>query len=155
MCIRDSHFSVILIGFGLQFWSFLALWRVSGPSLGHLGCPQHGSRERKACSLDPPWLPKMRSFLHRFSMFFWIKNALIFDWILVSILGSKWCENESKNHHFFDKKTSLIFEWFFMDFLDGFLEPKSLKMSTSCWRDAHFRKIVLFNSGTILEQKMM
>ena len=55
---------------------------------------------------------------------------------------------------FFDQKTSLIFEWFFIDCLDGFLEPKSLKMSTSCRRDAHFRKIVFFDSGTILEQQI-
>ena len=80
-----SHFSVILSGFGLQFWSIWLSGGCLGPPWGTLGspggpgCPQHGSRERKAGSLDPPWPPKMRSFLHRFSMFFLIKNALIFD----------------------------------------------------------------------------
>ena len=99
-----SHFSVILNGFGLQFWSIWLSGGCLGPPWGTLGspggpgCPQHGSRERKAGSLDPPWPPKMRSFWHQFSMFFWIKNALILYWILVWILGQKWYQNESKNH---------------------------------------------------------
>ena len=152
---------MIFSGFGLQYWSIwlsggcLGLpWGTLG-SPGVPGCPQQGFKERKLGSLDPPWPPKMKSFWYQFSMIFVTKDTLIFDWNLISILRPKWYQNESKNHHFFDWKTSLIFECFFIDFLDGFWEPKSLKMSTSCRRDAHFHKIAFFDAGTILEPKMM
>ena len=39
--------------------------------------------------------------------------------------------------------------------LGGFCGSKSLKMSTSCRRDARFHKIVFSDSGTILEANMM
>ena len=53
----------------------------------------------------------------------------------------------------FSIKKLVDFSIDFHRFWDGFWEPKSLKMSTSCRRDAHFHKIVFFDSGTILEAK--
>ena len=58
--------------FGFNFFGYLAIWRVSGPPLGAAGspwaprCPQEGSNERKAGSLDPPWAPSVASFLEHF-----------------------------------------------------------------------------------------
>ena len=39
--------------------------------------------------------------------------------------------------------------------LGGFCGSKSLKMSTSCWRDAYFHKIAFSVSGVILGPKMI
>ena len=48
-----------------------------------------------------------------------------------------------------------MFRTIFHRFLDGFWGPRSLKMSTSCRREAHFHKIAFSDSGTILEAQMM
>ena len=72
------------------FWApileYLALWRVPGPSLVHPGGPLGGQGapnmdpgSEKLVRWTPPWPPQMTSFLHNFSMFFLIENALIFD----------------------------------------------------------------------------
>ena len=113
-CSTQNHFEMELkIDLELRFhdlewWApmleHFAVWKVSRLSLNTLGlsgapsCSQHESREGTAGSLELPWPSKMSSFLQRFSMFFLVKNALIFNWVLESILASKSCQNESKNH---------------------------------------------------------
>ena len=52
------------------------------------------------------------------------------------------------------KKCSM-FRSFFHRFLDRSWGPKSLKMSTSCTREAHFHKIAFADSGIFLEAKIM
>ena len=56
---------------------------------------------------------------------------------------------------FFPIKNMINFSIDFHRFWDGFWGPESLKMSTSCRREAHFHKIAFSDSGTILEAKMM
>ena len=82
---------MILSGFGLQFWSIwlsggcLGLpWDTLGP-LGGQGAPNMGPGSEKLVRWTPPWPPKMRSFLHKCSMFFLLKNALFFDYILMDL----------------------------------------------------------------------
>ena len=48
-----------------------------------------------------------------------------------------------------------MFRSIFHRCLDGLWGPRSLKMSTSCTREAHFHKIAFCDSGMILEAKMM
>ena len=43
----------------------------------------------------------------------------------------------------------------FHRFLNGFWGPESLKMSTSCTREAHFQTIAFSDSGTILGATIM
>ena len=56
---------------------------------------------------------------------------------------------------FFPSKNQLIFRSIFHTFLDGFWGPKSVKMSTSCGRDAHFHKMAFSDSGMILEANLL
>jgi len=56
---------------------------------------------------------------------------------------------------FFPSKNQFNFRSIFHDFLDGFWGPKSVKMSTSCRRDAHFQQIAFFDSGMILEANLL
>ena len=64
---------------------------------------------------------------------------------------TEWLPKPSKSG---PKKCS-IFRSFFHRFLDRSWGPKSLKMSTSCTREAHFHKIAFSDSDLFLEAKMM
>ena len=56
------HFGSILNPFGAPFWLILDPWGLPGLSWGRLGspwapeCSQRRSWERRAGSLDPPWV---------------------------------------------------------------------------------------------------
>ena len=58
------HFGSILNPFGAPFWLILDHWGLPGLSWGRLGSPwapegsQRRSWERRAGSLDPPWVPQ-------------------------------------------------------------------------------------------------
>ena len=81
------------------FWApileYLALWRVSGPSLGHPGVPW-GARVpptwvqgAKSWFVGPPLASRNEVSFDIFWMFFLVNKALSFGGILVSIVGSK------------------------------------------------------------------
>ena len=64
---------------------------------------------------------------------------------------TEWRPKPSKS----GRKKCFIFRSFFHRFLDRSWEPESLKMSTSCTREAHFHKIALSDSDILLEAKVM
>ena len=70
------------------------------------------------------------------------------------ILIPKWSQNGSPNHPKTVQKSVSFFDGFFHRFLDRSWGPKSLKMSTSCTREAHFHKIADSDSDIILEAKV-
>ena len=66
-------------------------------------------------------------------------------------METEWLPKPSKN----GPNKCFIFRSFFHRFLDRSWGPKSLKMSTSCTREAHFHKIAFSDSDIFLEAKMM
>ena len=146
-------------------------WRRVGPSWGLLGCLigvlerlgsiLGASWERLGASWerpggipepegDPTWIsgraqnrskigPKSHWFFDRFLEKFWFQN------------GYRMAPNLPKTV----QKSVSFFDRFFHRFLDRSWGPKSLKMSTSCTREAHFHKIAFSDSDIFLEAKMM
>ena len=67
----------------------------------------------------------------------------------------EWLQNGSPNLPKAVQKSVSFFDRFFHRFLDRSWGPKSLKMSTSCTREAHFHKIAFSDSDIFLEAKVM
>ena len=82
------------------------------------------------------------------------KSHWFFDRFLDAMLIPKWSQNGSPNHPKTVQKSVPFFDRFFHRFLDRSWGPKSLKMSTSCPREAHFHKIAFSDSDIFLEAKM-
>ena len=83
------------------------------------------------------------------------KSHWFFNRFLDAILIPKWSQNGFPN---LPKRSKKVFHFsivFFHRFLDRSWGLKSLKMSTSCTREAHFHKIAISESDLILEAKMM
>ena len=147
-------------------------WGCVGPSWGPLGCPigvlerlgsiLGASWERLGASWgrpggipepagDPTWTPGRAQNRPKIDP----KSHWFFDRFLDAILTPKWSQNGSPNHPKTVQKSVLFFDRFFHRFLDRSWGPKSLKMSTSCRREAHFHKIAYSDSDIFLEAKMM
>ena len=146
-------------------------WRRVGPSWGLLGCLLGvlgrlgsilgASWERLGASWvrpsgilepegAPTWTPGRAQNHSKIDP----KSHWFFDRFLDAILIPKWSQNGSPNHPKTVKKV-YNFDRFFHRFLDRSWGPKSLKMSTSCTREAHFHKIAFSDSDIFLEAKMM
>ena len=109
------HFGSILEVLGLHLASQgLPLGTVG--SLWAAGCPQEGSNERKAGSLDPPWAPILEPFLVNFSMKFLLIFVYVFWITFGAILDQfwepEWILNRLKIDSKFDQNFSRILEWF-------------------------------------------
>ena len=143
-------------------------WRGVGPSWGLLGCHigvlerlesiLGASWERLGASWgrpggipepagDPTWTPGRPKIDP--------KSHWFFDRFLDAILIPKWTQNGSPNQQKTIQKSVSFFDRFFHRFLDRSWGPTSLKMSTSCTREAHFHKIAFSDSDIFLEAKMM
>ena len=83
------------------------------------------------------------------------KSHWYFNRFLDAILIPEWSQNDSPNHPKTVQNSLSFFDRFFHRFLDRSWGPKSLKMSTSCTREAHFRKIAFSDSDIFLEATMM
>ena len=142
-------------------------WRCVGPSWGLLGCLVGilerlgnilgASWERLGASWgrsggiperegDPTWTPGWPKIVQKS-----IQNRIdfwsIFRCDLDPKMVTEWLPKPSKSG---PKKCS-IFDRFLHRFLDRSWWPKSLKMSTSCTREAHFHKIAFSDSDIFLE----
>ena len=109
------HFGSILELLGLHLASQgLPLGTVG--SLWAAGCPQEGSNERKAGSLDPPWAPILKPCLVNFSMKFLLIFVYVFWITFGAILDQfwepEWIQNRLKIDSNFDQKMNRILEWF-------------------------------------------
>lgn len=97
-------FGSLLEHFELHFGKCWLPGRCPGLPWGALGSPwapgwpQQRSGSEKLVRWTPPWLPKWGHFGINFNWFFEQKKALVFDWIMVTILSGKWCQNASRNH---------------------------------------------------------
>ena len=86
-------FGALFFGFWLPFIRYLAIWRVSGPRLGAVGspwapgCPQEGSNERKAGSLDLPLGSLFRLIFASF-LYFFHKKCIQTNVMIRSVLGA-------------------------------------------------------------------
>ena len=120
-----------------------ASWERLGASWGRPG----GSPEPAGDHLDPRKGPKSSKNWSKIALIFWSIFRCDFEPKMVP----GWIPKPSKNG---PKKCS-IFRSFFHRFLDRSWGPKSLKMSTSCTREAHFHKIAFSDSDLFLEAKMM
>ena len=135
-------------------------WRCAGPSGGLLGC-LIGIRERLGSILgaswerpggilepegDPTWTPGWGQNRSKIDP----KSHWFFDRFLDAILITEWLLKPSKS----GPNKCFIFRSFFHRFLDRSWRPKSLKMSTSCTREAHFHKIAFSDSDIFLEAKV-
>ena len=147
-------------------------WRCVGPSWGLLGCLigvlerlgsiLGASWERLGASWgrpggipepegDPRWTPGWAQNRPKIDP----KSHWFFDRFLDAILIPKWSQNGSPNLPKAVQKSVPFFDRFFHRFLDRSWGPKSLKMSTSCTREAHFHKIAFSDSDIFLEATMM
>ena len=147
-------------------------WRRVGPSWGLLGCLVSvlgrlgsilgASWERLGASWgrpggipepagDPTWTPGRVQNRSKIDP----KSHWFFDRFLDAILIPKRSQNGSPNHLKTVQKSVSFFDRFFHRFLDRSWGPKSLKMSTSCRREAHFHEIAYSDSDIFLEAKMM
>ena len=125
-----------------------ASWEPLESVLERLGCVPVASRSPKGTPDGPQAGPKIVQK--------WIQNRIDFvDRFLDAILTPKCSQNGSPNHPKTVQKSVSFFDRFFHRFLDRSWEPKSLKMSTSCTREAHFHKIAFSDSDLFLEAKMM
>ena len=114
-----------------------ASWSVLGASRWHPGA-------RRGPQMDPRMCPKSSKNQSKIALIFWSIFRCDFDPKMVT----EWVPKPSKSGpSFFDR--------FFHRFLDRCWGPKSLKMSTSCTREAHFHKIPVSDSDIFLEAKMM
>ena len=100
---------------------------------------------------DPTWTPGRAQNRPKIDP----KSHWFFDRFLDAILTPKWSQNGSPNHPKTIQKSVSFFDRFFHRFLDRSWGPKSLKMSTSCTREAHFHKIAFSDSDIFLEAKIM
>ena len=147
-------------------------WRRVGPSWGLLGC-LIGILERLGSILevswerlgaswgrpggipepegDPTWTPGWAQNRSKIDP----KSHWFFDRFLDAILIPKWSQNGSPNLPKAVQKSVPFFDRFFHRFLDRSWGPKSLKMSTSCTREAHFHKIAFSDSDIFSEATMM
>ena len=147
-------------------------WRRVGPSWGLLGCLigvlerlgsiLGASWERLGASWgrpggipepagDPTWTPGSNQNRPKIDP----KSHWFSDRFLDAILTPKCSQNGSPNHPKTVQKSVSFFDRFFHRFLDRSWGPKSLKMSTSCTREAHFHKIAYSDSDLFLEAKIM
>ena len=83
------------------------------------------------------------------------QSHLKIDQKINAILIPKWSQNGSPDLPNALQKSVSFFDRFFIDFLDRSRGPKSLKMSTSCTREAHFHKIAFSDSDIFLEATVM
>ena len=128
MCIRDS-----ILG---------ASWERLGASWGRPG----GIPEPEG---DPRWTPGWAQNRPKIDP----KSHWFFDRFLDAILTPKWSQNGSPNHPKTIQTSVSFFDRFLHRFLDRSWGPKSLKMSTSCTREAHFHKNRLFRFWHIFGSK--
>ena len=134
-----------LIGILERLGSILgASWERLGASWGRPG----GIPEREG---DPTWTPGWAQNRPKIDP----KSHWFFDRFLDAILIPKWSQNGSPNLPKAVQKSVPFFDRFFHRFLDRSWGPKSLKMSTSCTREAHFHKIAFSDSDIFLEATMM
>ena len=117
-----------------------ASWSVLGSSRWHPGT-------RRGPHLDPRKGPKPIKN--------WSKIALMFWSIFRCDLTPKWSQYGSPNHPKTIQKSVSFFDRFFHRCLDRSWGPKSLKMSTSCTREAHFHKFAFSDTDVFLEATMM
>ena len=134
-----------LIGILERLGSILgASWERLGASWGRPG----GIPEREG---DPTWTPGWAQNRPKIDP----KSHWFFDRFLDAILIPKWSQNGSPNLPKAVQKSVPFFDRFFHRFLDRSWGPKSLKMSTSFTREAHFHKIAFSDFDIFLEEKMM
>ena len=119
-------------------------WEHLGTSSGRPG----GIPEREG---DPTWTPGGAQNHPKIDP----KSHWFFDRFLDAILIPKWSQNGSPNLPKAVQKSVSFFDRFFHRFLDRSWGPKSLKMSTSCTREAHFHKIAFSDSDIFLEARFM
>ena len=145
-------------------------WRRVGPSWGLLGCLLGvlgrlgnilgASWERLGASWvrpggipepegDPTWTPGKAQNRVKIDP----KSHCFFDRFLDAIFIPKWSQNGSPNHPKTIQKSLSFLDPFFHRFLDRSWGPKSLKMWTSCTREAHFHKIAFSDSDIFFEAK--
>ena len=136
---------------GVPYWHPWASWEHLGSVLraswSVLGASRWHPGARRGPHMDPRMDPK--SFKNR------SKIALIFWSIFRCDFDPKWSQNGSPNLPKAVQKSVPFFDRFFHRFLDRSWGPKSLKMSTSCTREAHFHKIAFSDSDIFLEATMM
>ena len=117
-----------------------ASWSVLGASWWHPGA-------RRGPHMDPRMGPKSSENRSKIALIFWS--------ILDAILIPTWSQNGSPNHPKAVQKSVSFFDRFFHRFLYRSWGPKSLKMSTSCTREAYFHKIAFSDSDLFLEATIM
>ena len=113
-------------------------WRRVGPSWGLLGC-LIGVLERLGSILGASWERLGAS---------WGRPGGIPEREGDPTWTSGWAQNRSK-------ACSIFRSFLFISILDRSWGPKSLKMSTSCTREAHFHKIGFSDSDIFLEATIM
>ena len=139
---------------GASWGAFLASLSVLGASwerlesvLDRLGRVPVASGARRR----PTWTPgrdsKSSKNRSKIALIFWSIFRCDFD----SKMVTEWLPKPSKS----GPKQCFIFRSFFHRFLDRSWGPKSLKMSTSCTREAHFHKIAFSDSDIFLEAQVM
>ena len=117
-----------------------ASWSVLGASRWHPGA-------RRGPHMDPREGPKSSKNRSKIALIFWS----IFRCDLDPKMVTEWLPNHPKTI----QKCVSLFDRFFHRFLNRSWGPKSLKMSTSCTREAHFHKIAFSDSDLFLEATMM
>ena len=136
---------------GVPYWHPWASWEHLGSVLraswSVLGASRWHPGARRGPHMDPRMGPKSFKNRSKIALIFWSIFRCDFDPKMVT----EWLPKPSKSG---PKKCS-IFRSFFHWFLDRSWGPKSLKMSTSCTREAHFHKIAFSDSDIFLEAKMM
>ena len=136
---------------GVPYWRPWASWEHLGSVLGAswsvLGASRWDPGARRGFHMDPRMGPKSSKNRSKIALIFWSIFRCDFDPKMVT----EWLPKPSKS----GPKKCFIFRSFFHRFLDRSWGPKSLKMSTSCTREAHFHKIAFSDSDILLEAKVM
>ena len=136
---------------GVPYWRPWASWEHLGSVLraswSVLGASRWHPRARRGPHMDPRMGPKSSKNQFKIALIFWP----IFRCDSDPKMATEWVPKPSKN----EPKKCFMFRSFFYRLLDRSWGPKSLKMSTSYTREAHFHKIAFSDSDIILEATMM
>ena len=139
----------VLFGVPQRFGNVLgASWELPGSVLEPPGRVPVASRIPKGL---PTWTPFGAQNPSKIDQ----KSRWFFYRIVCAILIQKWSQNGPSKPPFYRSKKWWIFRSIFYRFFHDLYEPKSLKMSTSPTREAHFHKIAYPDACMILKAKMM